>query len=115
MILEDLTSHIEDIKKSINNEIENIDQKEIEKELKKFLEYGVPIEQAKKTIIKKYGGEIILNNQLNNDRILISNLKPNTQNVNLLCRVISINPKEIQVKGENRKIEEREECNNFGA
>jgi len=104
MISEDLASHIEDIKKSINNEIEKIDQKEIEKELKKFLEYGVPIEQAKKTIIKKYGGEIILNNQFNNDRILISNLKPNTQNVNLLCRVISINPKEIQVKGENRKI-----------
>jgi replication factor A1 len=104
MALEDLASHIEDIKKSINTETEKIDQKEIEKELEKFLEYGVPIDQAKKTIIKKYGGEIILNNQINNDRILISDLKPNKQNVNLLCRVISINPKEIQVKGENRKI-----------
>jgi len=104
MTIEDLTSHIEDIKKSINTDIEQINQKELENELKKFLEYGVPIEQAKKTIIKKYGGEIILNNQNNSDRTLISKLKPNEQNVNLLCRVISINPKEIQVKGENRTI-----------
>jgi replication factor A1 len=104
MTIEDLTSHIEDIKKSINTDIEQINQKELENELKKFIEYGVPIEQAKKTIIKKYGGEIILNNLNNSDRTLISKLKPNEQNVNLLCRVISINPKEIQVKGENRTI-----------
>ena len=104
MTIEDLTSHIEDIKKSLNTELEHVNQKELEKELKKFLEYGVPIEQAKKTIIKKFGGEIIFNNQSNAERTLISKLQPNDQNVNLLCRVITINPKEILVKGENRKI-----------
>lgn len=104
MTIEDLTSHIEDIKKSLNTELEQVNQKELEKELKKFLEYGVPIEQAKKTIIKKFGGEIIFNNQSNAERTLISKLQPNDQNVNLLCRVITINPKEILVKGENRKI-----------
>lgn len=104
MAIEDITSHIEDIKKSLDIESGKIDQKEIEKELKKFLEYGVPIDQAKKTIIKKFGGDIIFNNQTNNERTLISKLQPNNHNVNLLCRVISINPKEILVKGENRKI-----------
>ena len=104
MTLKDLTSHIEDIKKSLNSELEQVDQNELEKELKKFLEYGVPIEQAKKTIIKKFGGETIFNNQSNTDRTLISKLQSNDQNVNLLCRVISINPKDILVKGENRKI-----------
>jgi len=104
MTLKDLTSHIEDIKKSLNTELEQVDQKELEKELKKFLEYGVPIEQAKKTIIKKFGGGIIFNNQSNTERTLISKLQPNDHNVNLLCRVISINPKDILVKGENRKI-----------
>jgi replication factor A1 len=104
MIKEDLTSHIEDIIKSINTESEKLDQKELENELKKFIEYGVPVEQAKKTIIKKYGGEIIFNNQSNSERTLISKLKPNEYSVNLLCRVITINPKEILVKGENRQI-----------
>ena len=104
MTSKDLTTHIEDIKKSLKTELENVDEKEIEKELTKFLDYGVPIEQAKSTIIKKFGGETIFDNQTNNDRKLISKLQPNDHNVNLLCRVISINPKEITVKGENRKI-----------
>jgi replication factor A1 len=104
MILENLTNHIEDIIKSLNTDSEQLDKKELEKELKKFLEYGVPIEQAKKTIIKKFGGDIIYNDQLNTERTLISKLQPNDHNVNLICRVISINPKEILVKGENRKI-----------
>lgn len=104
MTLEDLTTHIEDIKKSLNSEKKEITSEELESELKKFLEYGVPIEQAKKTIIKKFGGEIIFNNQPHSERTLISKLKPNDHSVNLLCRVISINPKEIQVKGENRQI-----------
>ena len=104
MIKENLAPHIEDIIKSINTESEKINEKELENELKKFIEYGVPIEQAKKTIIKKFWGEIIFNNQPNSERILISNLKPNEYSVNLLCRVITINPKEILVKGENRQI-----------
>ncbi len=104
MSLKDLKSHIEDIKKSLDKDSEQFNQKEVESELKKFIEYGVPIEQAKKTIIKKFGGNILSNNQINTERTLISKLKPNDQNVNLLCRVITINPKDIIVKGENRKI-----------
>ena len=104
MTIDDLNTHIEDIKKSLNTDIEKINNNELEKELKKFIEYGVPIEQAKKTIIKKFGGNNLFNNQSNKTRTLISKLKPNDQNVNLLCRVISINPKDITVKGENRKI-----------
>ena len=50
MIKENLAPHIEDIIKSINTESEKINEKELENELKKFIEYGVPIEQAKKTI-----------------------------------------------------------------
>ena len=104
MVIEDLTQHIEDIKKSINNESEKIDKNELEKELRRFIDYGVPIEQAKKTIIKKFGGESILNDQINSERTLISKLKANDHSVNLLCRVITVNPKDILVKGENRKI-----------
>ena len=37
-------------------------------------------------------------------RTLLVDLKPNQPSVNLLCRVIAINPKNIIVKGEDRKI-----------
>jgi replication factor A1 len=103
MTVDDLQSHIEDILDVLNEDSEkDVSKEELEKELKKFIEYGVPIEQAKQTLIKKFGGSVILPSST--DRTLISDLQVNDANVNLLCRVISINPKEITVKGETRKI-----------
>jgi len=105
--IDNLESHIEDI---INVLSEKSDKKvtrdELEKELKNFMEYGVPIEQAKQTIIKKFGGAISFNSQpsSSSERTLIADLGPNERSVNLLGHVIAINPKEITVKGENRQI-----------
>jgi replication factor A1 len=105
MSLEDLTPHIKDIMNSLDENSEKTSQEEIKKELEKFLEYGVPIEQAKQTLITKFTGNISLNSSnLNSERILISNLQPNERSVSLLCHVIAINPKDIKVKGEDRKI-----------
>ena len=107
MTIDNLESHIEDI---INVLSEKSDKKvtrdELEKELKNFMEYGVPIEQAKQTIIKKFGGAISFNSQpsSSSERTLIADLGPNERSVNLLGHVIAINPKEITVKGENRQI-----------
>lgn len=97
----DLGSHAEDILNVLKNESsKEVSREELERELAKFMEYGVPIEQAKQTLIKKFGGVAVLST----GRKRISDLLPNERSVNLLCRVISINPKEITVKGDNRKI-----------
>lgn len=103
MAVDDLQSHIEDILDVLSEDSEKeVNRNELEKELKKFLEYGVPVEQAKQTLIKKFGGDTILTSS--SERTLISDLQVNDASVNLICRVISINPKEITVKGETRKI-----------
>lgn len=107
MSVDNLKSHVEDILNVLSeNSEKNASKDELEKELKKFMEYGVPIEQAKQTLIKKYGGNIKFNTSTSSssERILISDIEPNQYNVNMLCRVIAINPKDIVVKGENRKI-----------
>jgi len=97
----DLRSHVEDILNALKNDSsKEVTREELEKELAKFMEYGVPIEQAKQTLIKKFGGVAVLSS----GRKLISDLLPNERSVNLLCRVIAVNPKEITVKGDNRKI-----------
>ena len=97
----DLGSHVEDILNALKNDSnKEVTREELEKELTKFMEYGVPIEQAKQTLIKKFGGVAVLSS----GRKLISDLLPNERSVNLLCRVIAVNPKEITVKGDNRKI-----------
>ncbi len=97
----DIQSYVDDIVNSANDESKDISRDEVEKELKKFLEYGVPIDQAKQTLIKKYGGAFL---QQSSERTLVQNLEPNQYSVNLTGLIISVNPKEIQVKGENKKI-----------
>jgi len=103
MVVDDLQSHIDDILDVLSEDSEKeVSREELEKELRKFLEYGVPVDQAKQTLIKKFGGSVTFPSS--SGRTLISDLQPNESSVNLLCRVITINPKEITVKGENRRI-----------
>jgi len=105
-VTEDLKSHIDDIINALDEKSDKeVNREIIENELSKFMEYGVPIEQAKQTLIKKYGGIAVLtSSSQSKERKLISDLQPNEKSVTLLCRVVAVNPKEITVKGENRKI-----------
>lgn len=95
MATEDLKLHIEEL---INILGEKITVEELERELKRFLEYGVPIEQAKKTLLKKHG---ISSHQ---DRTLVMDLRPNERNVHILTEVLSINKKQVTVRGKTRDI-----------
>ncbi len=79
-----------------------ISREELEKELKKFLEYGVPLDHAKQTLVKKFGGTF--KQPPSTERSLLVDLKPNQQSVHVLCRIVSVNPRDITVKGEARKI-----------
>jgi len=103
---ENLESHVEDILNILSEKTDKkVTRSEIEEELNKFMDYGVPIEQAKQTLLKKYGGGIAFSSQPSStERRLIADLEPNERSVNLLGHVIAINPKEITVKGENRQI-----------
>lgn len=103
---QDFGSHIDDILNALDeNSNKEISRDNLEKELNKFMDYGVPIDQAKQILIKKYSGTADLSSSgSSSERKLISDLKPNEKSVKLLCRVIAVNPKDITVKGDNRKI-----------
>ncbi len=105
MPIDDLSAHIEDILDVLSEESEkSVSKEELKKELKKFLEYGVPLTQAKQTLIKKFGNGKTVPIQTVMERKVIADLQSNEPNVHLLCRVVTVNPKEITVKGENRTI-----------
>ena len=99
-------SHVEDIINILSEKSDKkVSREEIEQEFERFMEYGVPIDQAKQTLIKKFGGgSVVFTDSSTSERTLISELKPNQSSVKLLGHVIAINPKEITVRGENRKI-----------
>ena len=102
MTNDDIQLYIDDILDALSDNSEKeVTREELEKELKKFLEYGVPPDHAKQTLIKKFGGSYV---PPSSGRTLVVDLKPDQPSVNLLCRVITVNPKDVTVKGENRKI-----------
>jgi len=101
---EDLKKHAQDVLSILGNDTKksvNID--DIKGQLERFLEYGVPINQAKQTILKKYAGSnAYVSSTL--ERTKLSDLESDMRSVKIVAQVITINPKEITVKGEPRQI-----------
>jgi len=82
---------VEEILSSVDAERE-----EIEKKLKEFLDYGVPIEQAKNALIRKYGGGA--------REKKIKDIKPGDRNVITTAKILTIDEREVEVRGKTRKI-----------
>lgn len=99
---DDIKRYIDDILEALSDNAKNgVSRDELEKELEKFLEYGVPIDHAKQTLVKKFGGTLPT---ISSERTLVVDLQPNQNSINLLCRVITINPRDVTVKGDIRTI-----------
>ena len=96
----ELAPYIEDLTWALGN---SVDSTEIEAELKKYLDnFDVPIGEAKRCVLKKFGGDP---QQLGKvvDRTIEELTRPENS-VNLLCRIIYIADKEITVEGKAKMI-----------
>lgn len=79
---------------------------QVAEELQRYLDYGVPPQQAKSTILRHHGVQGATRDATGaSPRVTLQDLKPNDPNVTLLVRVVTINEKEITVKGEKRRIQ----------
>ena len=105
MVTDDIKTHAEEIIALLGEQVSgNISAEDIEGEITKFLEYGVPIDQAKQTILKKYSGSFSTSYPTATSRTLLRDLEPNMRSVKILVQVLSINPKEIMIRGDPRQI-----------
>lgn len=97
---EQIAPHVKDIARALENKVS---EDQIAGELENYLNvYRVPLDSAKRSIVRKYGGnpadlEVGVQKKL-------AELAPNEPSVSLLARVVSVNPKEIQVNGTPKKI-----------
>ena len=103
---EELAPHVEDISRALGNDIVTKQKIDIEKELREYIEvYRVKdISTAKRSIVKKHGGnpsELKLASGLQKT---LAELQPNEQSVDFLVRVLTVNPKEIEQDGQKRRI-----------
>lgn len=92
---QDLAPHVNEIARALQNKLE---MGAIEDELRRYLEYGVPLNQAKRDIVRMHGGSLVAGAKK------IADLQPEDKGVDLEGRILTVNPKEITVKGQPKQI-----------
>ncbi len=100
MEIKNLAPHVEEINRALGGKLS---EEEIAEELQKYVDvYHLSIPMAKKTIIKKHGGDV---SSLSVEfRRKLAELRPNEPNVDFVAKVLSANSKEVQAKGEKKTI-----------
>jgi replication factor A1 len=99
----DMAPHVEDIARALGNKVKG---SEIEKELKEYIEvYRVKdVATAKRSIVKKHGGNPADLRMASGVVKTLAEMTANEQSVDFVARVLTVNPKEIEVDGEKRKL-----------
>jgi replication factor A1 len=98
--IEKLAPHIEEIARALGNKLS---EEQIAEELQKYVDvYRLSIPMAKRTIVKKYGGD--MTGFSPGFQRKLAELRPNEPNVDFVAKVLSANAKEITAKGEKKQI-----------
>jgi replication factor A1 len=92
---ENLAPHVQEIARAVGSKM---DAGAIEDELRRYLEYGVPLAQAKRDIVRMHGGTL----QAGMRRV--ADLQPEERGVDLKVKILTVNPKQITVKGQPKQI-----------
>ena len=100
MEIKNLAPHIEEINRALGGKLS---EEQIAEELQKYVDvYHLSIPMAKKTIIKKHGGDVSALSA--GFQRKLAELRPNEPNVDFVAKVLSANSKEVQAKGEKKNI-----------
>lgn len=100
MEIQNLAPHVQEVARALGDKLS---EEEIAEELRKYVDvYRLSIPMAKRTIVKKYGGDAA-SFSVGFQRKL-AELRPNEPNVDFVAKVLSVNDKEITSKGEKKRI-----------
>lgn len=100
MEIQKLAPHIEEIARALGDKLS---EEQIAEELQKYVDvYRLSIPMAKRTIVKKYGGDS--SDFSAGFQRKLAELRPNDPNVDFVAKVLSANAREIQAKGEKKQI-----------
>lgn len=99
--------HFETLTRALGDKVgKEIDREELRAEFEKYLEYGVPADQAVKTILRHHGvtGGMAPAAPASQERVPLRDVPPNVPYVNLLVRFVTLNRKTVQARGEQKEI-----------
>lgn len=106
MMTTETAPHFDKITRALGDKVGNeVSEQELREQFEKFMEYGVPPDQAVRSILRQYGdtpGQQATDP--NAGPVKLVDLAPNLSFVNLLVRVVHVQEREITVRGEPKTI-----------
>jgi len=93
-----IAPHVDEIIRALGTTGTTVNQATIKEELARLLEFKVPVEEAKRSLLKKYG-----NIDLPSVKKL-SELGAGERNIEVTARILEINTKVVGIKGQERTI-----------
>ncbi|MEA3135788.1 MAG: hypothetical protein QOC71_69, partial [Thermoplasmata archaeon] len=106
----DLAPHLEALKKALGSKIgSDVSEQDLKDEFAKYLEYGVPVDQALKTILRHHGVQSPAANRQGSapavtERLPVAQLPPNSPSVVIKARLLTLNTKSVNARGEAKEI-----------
>ncbi len=103
---EEMATHVEDIARALGKERVLKEGIDIERELRDYIEtYRVlDFRTAKRAIVRKHGGNPAELRVSSGPLKSLAELQVNEPSVDFAVRVITVNPKEVEVEGQKRRI-----------
>lgn len=93
-----IAPHVDEIIRALGSGEIKIDQNAVQKELTKLLEFKVPLNEAKRSLLKKYGFSDVPEVRK------IADLQGGERNIELTARILDVNLKVVGIKGQERTI-----------
>lgn len=107
----DLAPHIEALKRALGTKIgSDVSEQDLKDEFAKYLEYGVPVDQALKTILRHHGVQTApAANRAGSsppvtERLPVAQLPPSSPSVIVKARLLTVNTKAVSARGEQKEI-----------
>jgi replication factor A1 len=103
----DLGPHIEALKRALAPKMASIDEADLRDELQKYLDYGVPADQAVRTILRHHGAAPPVRAAPASppaERTTLASLPADSAAVNIKARILYLAPKTVTVRGEPKEI-----------
>ncbi len=106
-----IAPHLEKLTRALGDKVgTEVSEDDLRAEFEKYLEYGVPVDQAIKTILRHHGvqgGPAAAPtgpNLDNQERVLLADVPGGVPYVNLLVRFVTLNTKSVMARGEEKQI-----------
>lgn len=104
-----IAPHLEALKKALGPKLgTTVDEQDLTEEFQKYLDYGVPADQAVRTILRHHGVQTASAGAprvaTTQERLPLAQVPPASPFVNLKVRIVTINTKSVMARGEAKEI-----------